>query len=31
LIAGGIIIYGACAQLSGAADLKELKTIMGRT
>ena len=31
LVAGGIIIYGACAQLSGAADLKELKTIMGRT
>ncbi len=31
LIAGGIIIYGASAQLSGAADLRELKTIMGRT
>ncbi len=31
LVAGGIIVYGACAQLSGAADLKELKTIMGRT
>ncbi|MCH7710946.1 MAG: murein biosynthesis integral membrane protein MurJ [Proteobacteria bacterium] len=31
LVAGGIVIYGACAQLSGAADLKELKTLMGRT
>ena len=31
LVAGGIVVYGACAQLSGAADLKELKTLMGRT
>ncbi len=31
LIAGGIAVFGASAQLSGAADFRELKTIMGRT
>jgi putative peptidoglycan lipid II flippase len=31
LVAGGIAVFGATAHFSGAADLKELKTIMGRT
>ena len=31
LVAGGIAVFGATAHFSGAADFKELKTIMGRT